>query len=179
MDAPRVRPGPGQVGGMPNRSRGRRGGRSTLGPGPARAECCPGGWESSGWISPRHAPVSVARSSMNVLNRSRSPSTRRDTTPRMSPIFSMKLLGSYSRASVNRVRSASIGANTTTPEFTAPRVCRQAMDWSGSWWTISAVHSSVFPPIRAFQLRVRSSSWTTSSTPSMKRGKSSNCVHWS
>src|SRR5713101_7317962 len=39
-------------------------------------------------ISPRHAPVSVRRASMNSLKRSRSPFTRPLTMPIMSPAFS-------------------------------------------------------------------------------------------
>lgn len=45
-------------------------------------------------ISPRHAPVSTPRDSMNCLNRSRSPSTRRFTNPSLSPTFSVKPSGS-------------------------------------------------------------------------------------
>ena len=71
-------------------------------------------------ISLARRPSPHGRSSMNRLNRSRSPSTRRETTPRMSPAFSTKLFGSYSSASDTRQRSASSGVNVTTPEFTAP-----------------------------------------------------------
>jgi hypothetical protein len=36
----------------------------------------------------------------------------------------------------------------------------------------------VWPPMVAVHSSVLSSSWTTRSTPSMKRGYSSNWVHW-
>src|SRR5216117_2798194 len=50
---------------------------------------------------------------------------------------------------------------------------------SGICSTISASHSSSLPPTVARQRSVFSSSCTTSFTPSMNRGKLSNCVHWS
>jgi hypothetical protein len=47
-------------------------------------------------ISPRQAPVSRPRLSTNSLKRSRSPATRRETTPIASPTFSVTPSGSYS-----------------------------------------------------------------------------------
>src|SRR5437763_977315 len=73
----------------------------------------------------------------------------------------------------------SAGWNVTVPALFAPLVLRQAMISSSRCSTISASHSFSRPPTVAFQCSRLSSSCFTVSTPSMKRGNSSNWVHWS
>ena len=81
---------------------------------PARPLHCPSGWafRSPGpasaparprrrSTSPRHAPVAGRAASMNSLNRSMSPLTRRSTKPSASPTFSIGPSGSTSSWSVD------------------------------------------------------------------------------
>jgi NAD(P)-dependent dehydrogenase (short-subunit alcohol dehydrogenase family) len=142
------------------------------------APCAPQRSTRSPCTAPRQAPVSRPCASTNSLKRPRSPSTRRDTTPSRSPSFSVAPWGSYSRVRWTRVRSAPSGSKSTRPAFTAPAVLRHAMVRSGSWSSIADSHCSSLPAISACQCRRLSSSWRTAFTPSMKRGNSSNCVHW-
>src|SRR5918994_7408776 len=52
------------------------------------------------WTSPRHDPVGFPRVSMNSLNRTRSPFTRRSSTPSASPTDSTAPSGLYSTATL-------------------------------------------------------------------------------
>ncbi len=128
---------------------------------------------------PRHAPVGAPRDSMNSLKRFRSPSTVWSRTPRKSPRFSIGVSGSTSISSVMRVTPSETRSKRTTPAFRAPLVLVHATISSGRWATILASQSFCCPAISAFQCRCASSSCWTDFTPSMKRGNSSNCVHWS
>src|SRR5688500_14399339 len=66
----------------------------------------------------------------------------------------------------------------TTPAFFAPSMLVHAMRSSGFCSVIFASHSRLVPAISATQCNVVSSICLTLSTPSMKRGNSSNWVHW-
>ena len=68
--------------------------------------------------------------------------------------------------------------NVTTPACCVPSVARQATRSSGCCSVISASNSRSTPAIFVRQCTCVSSIWRISSTPSMKRGNSSNCVHW-
>src|SRR5262245_44220120 len=127
--------------------------------------------------SPRQAPVSWPRASINSLKHSRSFATRRETTPSMSPRFSTTPCGSYSIWSITRVLVSERRWNVTTPALVAPVVFFQATRSSGCCSVMTASHSSTLPPILARQWRRCWSSWRTASTPSINRGNSSNCVH--
>jgi NAD(P)-dependent dehydrogenase (short-subunit alcohol dehydrogenase family) len=80
---------------------------------------------------------------------------------------------------MTRVVSGDKWWNVTAPAFGAPAVARHATRSSGCCSVISASHSRRAPPMVATQCKCPSSICCTDSTPSMKRGNSSNCVHWS
>src|SRR5919206_426978 len=70
------------------------------------------------------------------------------------------------------------GSNDTVPRVFLPSSLIQLICVSGCCSRIFASHSAVRPPTVATQWRRVSSRCSTWSTPSMKSGKSSNCVHW-
>ena len=87
--------------------------------------------------------------------------------------------GSKSSVSRTRVRAAATESKNTAPAFVAPVVAAQATFSSGTCSTIAASHSRRTPAMCATQCVIRSPTCRTSSTPDMKRGNSSNRLHWS
>ena len=77
------------------------------------------------------------------------------------------------------VLCAPTASKVTSPSLRVPSIEVQAISWSGICWVMRASHSRRTPAMLATQCSRVSSSWRTSSTPSMKTGNSSNWVHWS
>src|SRR3954451_8200785 len=77
-----------------------------------------------------------------------------------------------------RVLFSLTGSNETVPRVFFPSSLIQLICLSGCCSRIFASHSAFLPATFATQCRRVSSSCWTCSTPSMKSGKSSNCVHW-
>ena len=115
---------------------------------------------------------------MNFLKSSTEFCTRALNTPTASPVFSTMPSGSYSMMRRTSVRSCDTGSKRTVPAFGAPETLRHAITWSGTCSVISASHSLSLPQTSACQCTWVSSSCFTSFTPAMKRGNSSNWVHW-
>jgi hypothetical protein len=90
----------------------------------------------------------------------------------------LEALGLQPISTVTSVLPASAGRNVTWPALVLPSIERQAMRSSGTCSVISASRSCRLPPKAVTRCGCRSSSCSTRSTPFMKRGNSSNCVHW-